>query len=67
MALVAIELLHAAWKAHSSSFPLPNGRLARLGVSREVKRRALQKLERAGLITVDRRHGKTPTVTLTLL
>jgi hypothetical protein len=67
MALVAIELLYAAWKTRSSTVSMPNGRLAKLGVSREVKRRALQKLEVAGLIRVDRRHGKTPLVTLVVL
>jgi DNA-binding FadR family transcriptional regulator len=32
-------------------------------VSREVKRRVLRDLERAGLIMVERRHGKTTIVT----
>ena len=36
------------------TFPLPNGRLAKLGVSREIKRRALRELERARLITIER-------------
>ena len=66
-ALVCIELLHAAWKAKRMTFPLPNGRLEKLGVSREAKRRALYELERAGLITVDRPTRKTPIVTLVLL
>ena len=64
MALVAIELLHTAFRARSSSFTLPNGRLAKWGVSRESKRRALQRLEAAGLILVERRPRKTPKVTL---
>ena len=62
--LVLIELLHAAWKAKSSTFPLPNGRLKKLGVGREAKRRALQDLERAGLITVERPTRKTLIVSL---
>jgi hypothetical protein len=66
-ALVCIELLHAAWKAKRSTFPLPNGRLARLGIKRETKRRALHDLERAGLITVDRPPRKTPIITLVVL
>jgi hypothetical protein len=66
-ALVAVELLHAAWKAKGPTVPLPNGRLEKLGLSREIKRRTLRDLERAGLITVDRRHGKTPIVTFLLL
>jgi|RhiMethySRZTD1v2_1073278.scaffolds.fasta_scaffold2866341_2 hypothetical protein len=66
-ALVSIELLHAAWKAKSPSFPLPNGRLKRLGVSRETKRRALRDLERAGLVAIERPARKTAIVTLVLL
>jgi hypothetical protein len=62
--LVCVELLRAAWKAKSLTFPLPNGRLKRLGASREVKRRVLRDLELAGLIVVDRRRCKTPVVTL---
>jgi hypothetical protein len=63
-ALVCVELLYAAWKAKSSTFPLPNGRLKKLGVGREAKRRALQDLERAGLITVERPTRKTLIVSL---
>ena len=42
-------------------------RLATLGVSREVKRQVLRDLERAGLITVDRRDRKSVVVTLCAL
>ena len=66
-ALVWIRLLHLAWKAKSQTFPLPNKKLGRDGVSREVKRRALRELEAARLITVDRRPGKTPIVTIVVL
>jgi hypothetical protein len=66
-ALVCIELLYAAWKAKRLTFPLPNGRLARLGIKRQTKRRALRDLERAGLITVERPPRKTPIVTLVVL
>jgi hypothetical protein len=62
--LVLIELLYAAWKAKSSTFPLPNGRLKSLGVSREVKRRVLRDLERRPVILVKRSPGKTPIITL---
>jgi len=62
--LVMIELLHAAWKAKSPTFPLPNGRLQRLGVNRETKRRVLRTLEEGGLIRVKRPSRKTPIVTL---
>ena len=66
-ALVCIELLYAAWKAKRSTFPLPSGRLLRLGISRDTKRRALYDLERAGLITVERPPRKSPIITLVVL
>src|SRR5262245_60549001 len=50
--LVLVELLHIHWKTRSTTFPLPNGRLQKLGVTRDVKRRVLYDLERAGLIAV---------------
>src|SRR5262245_53984280 len=65
--LVCIELLYAAWKAKRPTFSLPNGRLARLGINRNTKRRALYDLERAGLITVERPSRKTPIITLVVL
>jgi ribosomal protein S19E (S16A) len=65
--LVLIELLHRSWKARSLTFPLPNGSLKKYGVSRDIKRRVLCDLEEAGLITVERRHGKAPLVTLVTL
>lgn len=65
--IVLVELLYRSWKAKSLTFPLPNGRLGEKGVSREVKRRVLRDLEAVGLIMVERRHGKTPLVTLVML
>src|SRR5262245_30480502 len=65
--MVLIELLYASWRAKRRTFPLPNSRLRRLGVNRETKRRVLRALEQEGLIKVDRRGRKTPTVTLLLL
>jgi hypothetical protein len=65
--LVLVELLHRSWKAKSLTFPFPSGRLSTNGVSLSVKRRVLRALEAAGLITVERRNGKTPLVTLTML
>jgi hypothetical protein len=63
-ALVCIELLYRAWKGKSLTFPFPNGNLKKLGVSRDIKRRALRDLERGGLISVERPTRKTPIVTL---
>jgi hypothetical protein len=66
-AFVAVWLLHLRWKAGNTTFPLPNGRLVERGAGRKAKARALASLEAAGLITVERRPWKTPTVTLTVL
>jgi hypothetical protein len=66
-AMVCIELLYRSWKTKSLTFPLPNARLQKLGVSREVKRRVLRDLERGRLITVERPARKTPIVTLIVL
>ena len=62
--LVLIELLHARWETKSLTFPLPNGRLNKLGVSREIKRRVLRDLERRQVIIVERPLRKTPIITL---
>jgi hypothetical protein len=65
--LVLIELLRLHWKTKSLTFPLPNGRLQRLSVSRDVKRRVLHDLEQARFIVVERPARKTPLVTLVTL
>jgi hypothetical protein len=62
--VVLIELLYACWKAKNSTFPLPNDRLKKRGVSRDVKRRVLRDLERRQVIIVERPPRKTPIVTL---
>jgi hypothetical protein len=66
-ALVWIRLLHMAWKAGGTTFPLPNGKLKGDGISRFAKYRALRELEDAGLIVVERHHGKTPIVSIVCL
>ena len=66
-ALVWIWLLHLSWAQHSKTFRVPNGRLAAMGISRNVKIRVLRELERAGLIQVAWEVGKPPTVTLLYL
>jgi hypothetical protein len=66
-ALVWIELLRVAWKTKRATFSLPSGRLAKAGVSKDMKGRALRELEVAGLITVERRNGKNPMVTIVVL
>jgi hypothetical protein len=66
-AMVWLWMLYLSWKEHSSTFKLPNERLAVHGVSRSAKTRALRNLETAGLIQVARGRGKSPTVTLLYL
>jgi hypothetical protein len=63
-ALIWIWLLHLHFKTHRTTFPVPNGKLQKIGVSRHAKRRALRELEAAGLITIERRHGKAPIVSV---
>jgi hypothetical protein len=63
-AMVWVLLQHVAWQTNSATFPLSNSVLAKYGVTREVKRRALAALESSGLILVERRHGRAPVVTL---
>jgi hypothetical protein len=61
--ILLIELLRLRWKTQSNTFPLPNGRLAKLGVSRDVKRRMLLQLERMELISVERPASTTESQT----
>src|SRR5262245_59042605 len=63
---VALHLLHEAWKTHDPTVPLSNLALAREGVSRRQKWRALVELERLGLIAIDRRPRRSPRITLLL-
>jgi hypothetical protein len=62
-----IWLVHKARMTGRNTVAVPNAAVAKLGVSREVKRRALLQLERAGLIAVERSIRKTPTVSLICL
>ena len=64
--MVCVWLLYQAWR-DGQPVPMANTKLKRWGVSREVKRRVLRDLERAGLIVVDRQPWKAPSVTLVLL
>lgn len=66
-ALVLVYLLHASWKAKSTTFPLPNVYLNKNDVGTKVKRRVLRDLEAAGLISVERPSRKSPIVTLIIL
>jgi hypothetical protein len=48
-AMVWLWLLHRSWYAKSTTITVPNGALAKFGVSRKVKSLALRQLEAAGL------------------
>jgi hypothetical protein len=62
--LIASLLIHLAWKTKSATFPLSNEMLARYGVNRWAKYRALKRLEKAGKISFRTDPGKATIVTL---
>jgi hypothetical protein len=59
---VVTHLLYENWRQGGGPITVPNGILARDGVSRSAKWRILNKLERLGLISVERRDRKSPVV-----
>jgi hypothetical protein len=63
-AMVYVWLVHEVRKTGNRTVPVPNGMLAKYGVTRETKRRALKELEADGLMAIKRRPLKTPCVTL---
>jgi hypothetical protein len=63
-AMVATVLHYQAWRAKGKPFTLSNKLLAKYGVHRQTKYRALAELETAGLIRVERRGSCAPVVTL---
>jgi hypothetical protein len=63
-ALVWFELLFLSWKDKSVTVVLSNQRLARMGVTRWTKNRALIRLAKAKLIHVVQIGDKSPRVTL---
>jgi hypothetical protein len=63
-AMVYVWLMHQARKTGSRSIPVPNGVLAKYGVSREIKRRALQDLAALGVIELEQQTRKTPVTIL---
>jgi hypothetical protein len=65
-AMVVVALFYLSWKHGGAPFPLSNLVLARYGISRGIKHRALKALEGAGLIRVEWRYKQSPLVTLTV-
>jgi hypothetical protein len=63
---VAIHLAYLNWKEKGGPIKLANGMLEMDGINRQAKWRALTELEHRGLVTVERRRGRSPLVTLNL-
>jgi hypothetical protein len=59
---LALLLLYRHWKGGGEPIRLANGMLAIDGIPATSKKRALLDLERRGLVTVERRKKKSPTV-----
>ena len=62
--MVFTLLAYLAWKSKSSTFVLSNDYLKRYGVDRDAKRRALARLEKAGVIRIERHGRHAPMATL---
>jgi hypothetical protein len=60
----AVALWHSAGLSCSKSVPLSNISGQRFGLDRNAKYRGLAWLESAGLISVERKLGRAPVVTL---
>jgi CRP-like cAMP-binding protein len=63
-AMVYLWLLCQTRRTGNPTTSVANTTMAKYGVSREMKRRALEELEAAGLISVVRSNYKNPIVTL---
>jgi len=61
---VALAALHEVKMSSSDSAKLTAAALARFGVRGKTGSRGLAKLESAGLVTVERRRGRAPRVTI---
>jgi hypothetical protein len=61
---VALYLLWEAWRSQSKRLKLPNVGLKELGVGIKGKYHALSQLAEAGLITIEQKPKKSPTVTV---
>jgi hypothetical protein len=63
---VVSHLLYEHWRQGGGPITVPNGMLDLDGVSRSAKWRVLNMLERAGLISIERRDRKSPIVKIKL-
>jgi DNA-binding transcriptional ArsR family regulator len=64
--LVGLALWHLRGLRRANSFIVSNLMMQEWGIHPDAKRRALSKLEKAGLIRVERRGKRSPQVTLML-
>jgi DNA-binding transcriptional ArsR family regulator len=62
--LVGVALWHLKGLRRDNGFLVSNLMLQEWGIQPDAKTRALRKLEKAGLITIDRRGKRSPRVTL---
>jgi len=62
--LVAHHVLYRHWKTSGQPVPVSNVALKPLSVSRWAKWRALQELERLGLVTMRTRRRRVPMITV---
>jgi DNA-binding transcriptional ArsR family regulator len=62
--LVGLALWHLKGLRRSNSFTISNLMVEEWKIRPDAKRRALRKLEKAGLITVERQGKRSPRVTL---
>ena len=61
---LALFILYEHWRNGGRKIKLTNIMAAEVGVSSDAKGRALEDLEQAGLIEVERRPDKSPLITL---
>jgi len=62
--LVGLALWHLKGLRRTNSFIVSNLMVAEWGVQPDAKSRALRKLEKAGLVSIERREKRSPLVSL---
>ena len=62
--VVGVVIWYRAGLCKAPIIKLPSTVLSLFGINRHTKRRALESLEKASLISVDRSPGKNPTITI---
>ena len=61
---LAVQLLYLHWRGKGAPIKLANGMLEIDGIDRFAKWRALNELERRKIVTIERRHARSPLITL---